>query len=74
MRARRGSERNSTPNSRDGEKAYLEKEHDMVRRVDPDGESLVSRHRSGYAWCRLGLKLMNRDRPQEKEREGQGKC
>ena len=42
--------------------------HDVVRRVDPDGEALVwCRKRTCHARCRLGPKLMGRCRPEKKD-------
>ena len=47
--------------------------HDMVRRVDPNGEALSSRRKcSRHAPCRLGPKLMNRCRPEKKATEEDG--
>ena len=41
--------------------------HDMVKRVDPNGETLVwCRKCSGCTRCRLKAKLMNRCRPEKK--------
>ena len=42
-------------------------EHAMVGRTDPHGEALAwCRKCSGFARCRLGPKLMNRCKPEEK--------
>ena len=49
--------------------------HDMLRRVDPNGEALVwCRKCSGYARCRLEQKLMNRCWQECKDTKEKGKC
>ena len=48
-------------------------EHDIARREDPTDETLVwCRKCSGYAWRRLGPKLVNRCRPEKQDTIEQG--
>ena len=59
-------EKNSKHKMKTWGKALL-RGHDMVRRVDPNGETLVwCRKCSGCARCRLEAKLMNRCRSEKK--------